>query len=245
VQLPGFFIELLTVAEPDKLGEEGIPALFGRFNQSFLDRSEGFSLLILESRDAAADAADFAGAKIGISDAMRFERTGKRPDGSEVTVAFSLAFARDARAPDCGFAVCQQHFPENFWNPAFQRHANAVTGVGGVVLVADNPSDHHIFLSAFAGERELQSSSSGITMRTPRGDIQVMTPVAYRGHFDAPPPDVSGGARLAALRLLSSDLAATGEALAAGGFTPRRHRERLVVGPQKTFGAALVFEGGG
>lgn len=245
VQLPGFFIEILTVAEPAKLGEEGIPALFGRFNQSFLGRSEGFSLLILESRDAAADTADFAGARIGISDAMRFERTGRRPDGSEVTVAFSLAFARDARAPDCGFAVCQQHFPENFWNPAFQQHANAVTGVGGVVLVADNPSDHHIFLSAFAGERELQSSSSGITVKTPRGDIQVMTPVAYRGHFDAPPPEVTRGARLAALRLLSSDLAATGKALAAGGVTPRRHRERLVVGPQETFGATLVFEGGG
>jgi hypothetical protein len=245
VQLPGFFIELLTVAEPDKLGEEGIPALFGRFNQSFLDRGEGFSLLILESGGAAADAADFANAGIGLSDAMRFERRGRRPDGAEITVAFSLAFARDARAPDCGFAVCQQHFPENFWSPAFQRQANAVTGVGGIVLVADNPSDHHIFLSAFTGERELQSSSSGITLRMPRGDIQVMTPVAYRGHFDAPPPDVTRGARLAALRLTSADLEATEEALAAGGIAPRRHRERLVVGPQEAFGAALVFEGGG
>ena len=34
VQLPGFFIELLTVAEPEKLGGEGFAALFGRFNQS-------------------------------------------------------------------------------------------------------------------------------------------------------------------------------------------------------------------
>ena len=41
VQLPGFFIELLTVAEPDKLGSDGFSSLFGRFNQSFLTRHEG------------------------------------------------------------------------------------------------------------------------------------------------------------------------------------------------------------
>ena len=40
-------------------------------------------------------------------------------------------------------------------------------------MVADNPTDHHIFLSAFAGERELQSTSAGITIATPRGEIQV------------------------------------------------------------------------
>ena len=51
-------------------------------------------------------------------------------------VAFSLAFARDALAPVHNFAVCQQHYPENFWNPAYQRHANGVTHVGGVVMVA-------------------------------------------------------------------------------------------------------------
>src|SRR5262249_36341220 len=32
VQLPGFFIELLTVAEPQKLGSDGFSALFGTFN---------------------------------------------------------------------------------------------------------------------------------------------------------------------------------------------------------------------
>src|SRR5712691_9570766 len=59
VQLPGFFIELLTVAEPEKLGSDGFSTLFGRFNQSFLSRHEGLSILLLEGNDAAADAAVF------------------------------------------------------------------------------------------------------------------------------------------------------------------------------------------
>ena len=66
VQLPGFFIELLTVVEPEKLGCDGFSKLFGRFNQSFLSNQEGLSLLILESevyhdakfRGALCDAVD-------------------------------------------------------------------------------------------------------------------------------------------------------------------------------------------
>src|SRR5215467_5134661 len=36
IQLPGFFLELLTVAEPEKLGSDGFSALFGTFNRVFL-----------------------------------------------------------------------------------------------------------------------------------------------------------------------------------------------------------------
>src|ERR671937_2507056 len=81
VQFPGVFIELLTVAEPEKLGTDGFSALFGTFNRVFLKDQEGLSLLILESDDVAADAARFRLAGIGASDAMRFEREGKRPYG--------------------------------------------------------------------------------------------------------------------------------------------------------------------
>src|SRR5215470_1039177 len=66
---------------------------------------------------------------------MRFEREGKRPDGATVTVGFSLTFAEDKAAPNIHFTTCQQHYPENFWNPAFQRHANTAAGIAGVVAV--------------------------------------------------------------------------------------------------------------
>ena len=242
VQLPGFFVELLTVAEPEKLGTDGFSALFGTFNRLFLKQQEGLSLLILESANAVADVADFRAAKIGVSDAMRFEREAKRPDGSTVKVGFSLAFARDPQAPQIGFAACQQHFPENFWNPAFQQHANTVSGVAGVVLVAENPSDHHIFLSAMSGVRDLHATSSGVTASTPRGDIKAMDPAAFRSHFGTAPPDVSAGARLAALRFRVRDRAALTAALAAGGITSASHMGSTVIAPEHAMGASLVFE---
>src|SRR5262245_9471525 len=243
IQFPGFFIELLAVVEPEKLGGEGFSALFGTFNRLFLKRHEGLSLLILESRDAVADAAQFRAAKIAASDALHFEREGKRPDGSSVKVGFSLAFARDAGAPQVGFAVCQQHYPENFWNPAFQQHANTASGIASAVLAADNPTDHHIFLSAFTGERELHAGSGAVTAPTPRGDIKVMDPAAYRTRFGIAPPDISQGARLAAVRLSVRDPAALRVALERGQIAYAEHMGAIVIAPEAVLGATLVFEG--
>jgi hypothetical protein len=242
VQLPGFFVELLTVAEPENLGTDAFSALFGTFNRLFLRDREGLSFLLLESRDATADAAAFRAAGIGVSDAMHFEREGTRPDGTTVKVAFSLAFARDPKAPAIGFAVCQQHYPENFWNPAFQQHPNSASAVAGVVLVADNPSDHHIFLSAFAGVRELTATSAGIRAATARGEIAIMEPTAFRNRFGVEPPDVAAGARLAALRFQVRDRAALTSALNSGGVAFSSRMQSIVVDPQTAMGATLAFE---
>jgi hypothetical protein len=242
VQLPGFFVELLTVAEPGKLGSDGFSTLFGRFNQSFLAAHQGLSLLLLESGDAAADAAAFSSAGIAASEVMTFEREGKRPDDSAVKLAFSLAFARDAKAPEIGFAVCQQHFPENFWNPAFQRHPNTASGIAGVVLVAENPTDHHIFLSSLTDVRDLHATSSGVTASTPRGDIKVMDPAAFRSHFGTEPPDISRGARLSALQFRVRDRVALTAALTAGEIASSARMGLIVVAPETAMGATLVFD---
>ena len=241
VQLPGFFVELLTVAEPEKLGGEGFAALFGGFNQRFLARREGLSFLMLESHDAGADACDFDAAGIALSPELEFEREGSRPDGSRLKVGFSLAFAHDALAPAIGFATCRQHHPENFWNPAFQQHANGACAIAGVVIVAENPSDHHIFLSAFTGERALNATSSGITAHTPRGELQIMDTAAFRSHFGVAPPDIAGSARLAALRFAVRERESLLATLDAAAVPHILHMGHVVVAPQAAMGATLVF----
>ena len=226
VQFPGCFIEILTLAEPDKLGSDGFSRLFGAYNGDFIERGEGLSLLILESQDASADEADFRAAGIAAAEVMRFERDGKRPDGSAVKLGFSLAFAEDKDAPDIHFAVCQQHYPENFWNPAFQRHANGVEGISGVVAVAAAPDQHRPFLEAFAGERAA-GNDDGFSIATPRGTIDMLTPAAFVRRFGAAAPDVSRGARLAALRFVSTG-----------------RDKATVIGPNDAMGAVLVLEPG-
>lgn len=243
VQLPGFFVELLGIGDGAKIPPHaGRGFSFGAFNRDFLAKMEGLAMLVLEGHGAREDAAAFRSAGIGDYEVFDFEREGKRADGAPVKVAFSLAFARDPGAPDAGFFTCQQHYPENFWNPAFQNHANGVTAIGGVVLVAENPSDHHIFLSAFTGVRDLHSTSSGVSVTTPRGEITVMDVASYRGHFGVAPPDISGGARLAAIRFKTSDRAKALATLVQSGVAHAEHMERLIVPPETAMGAAIAFE---
>jgi catechol 2,3-dioxygenase-like lactoylglutathione lyase family enzyme len=246
VQFPGVFIELLSVEEPDQI-HEAAPRVFsfGAFNREFLKSAEGLSMLVLESRNAQADAAAFRASRIGDFEPFSFEREGKRPDGAPVRLGFSLAFARDPATANAGFFVCQQHYPENFWNPAFQQHPNGARAVTGVVLVAENPTDHHIFLSAFVGERALEATSTGVTVHTPRGDIQAMDPTAFRIHFGVEAPDIAAGARIAALRIGVADVAAVRARLASQGVSASEKMGRLIVPPQQAHGAALIFEPSG
>ena len=212
VQFDGCFIELLTLAEPDKLGSDGFSKLFGRYTGAFLTRGEGLALLILESRDAGGDEVAFRVAGIAASEGMKFEREAKRPDGSPVKVGFSLAFAEDRLTPDIHFATCQQHYPENFWNPAFQTHANGVKRIAGVVLVADAPARHRDFLLAFTGADKTRDGEDGFTIDLPRGAIDIMTPATFTRRFGQPAPDTSRGARLAAMRFTHGGAGAVGKA---------------------------------
>ncbi len=158
VQLPGFFIELLSLADVSAIAPHAARFFsFGAFNRDFLNRKEGLSLLVLEGHDSEMEAQDFRDAGIGDFEVYRFTREAKRPDGTPTQVAFSLAYARDDKAPDIGFFACRQTYPENFWNPAFQQHANGVTGIAGVVLIADEPEDHRAFFAAFVGTAEIVS----------------------------------------------------------------------------------------
>lgn len=241
VQLPGFFIELLTLAEPEKLGSDGFSTMFGAYNRDFIAHTEGFSLLILESKDAARDAATFSDAGIGAQEALRFEREAKRPDGTTVKVGFSLAFAEDSGAGDIHFAACQQHYPENFWNPAFQQHPNGVTAVAGVVIVAEQPEQHQRFFQVL-GDAQAVAVADGFAIATPRGAIEVVTPTTFLRRFGVKAPDLSRGARLAALRLAVTSPSRLQALHELAGIAGLYVGNDAIIGSEDAMGAVLVFE---
>jgi hypothetical protein len=243
VQLKNAYIEILTVAEPEKIVPHGARSFsFGAYHRDFLASREGFSMLILNSRNAVEDARSFEATGIGGFAVFDFSREGAKPDGTPVKLAFSLAFARDPASPNVRFAVCQHHFPENFWDPAFQTHGNGVRAVPGVALVAENPTDHHIFLKAFTGVSDLHSSSIGITARTENGDVEIMEPVSFRDQFGASPEVNGEGMTLNALRFEVADIAPVETLHRRHGITSQRHVGRLVVPPDAAHGATLIFE---
>jgi len=195
VQLDGFFIELLSVADPGTIVEPcGTAFSFGAFNRDFLKKREGASMLVLESEGPERDRQDFLNAGLEVFDPFSFERIANLADGSTAKVAFDLTFLKDPLAPEIGFFTCRNRYPEHFWKAAFQSHENGARSVRSVCLLAENPADHHVFLSGFAGQRETRATSLGLELETPRGNISVFNPAVFRTIFgDEAAEDVQGG----------------------------------------------------
>lgn len=240
------FFELINVADAALIPPHAPRHFsFGAFVRDALAREPGLSMLVLKSADARADAADFTRLGIGDFEPFDFARKGKRPDGSETEVAFSLAFAATAGMPDCAFFTCQQHFPQNFWSEAAQAHANGAIGITRVTLVAENPSDHHIFLSAFVGERGMRSTSFGIEIeagaaakaRGHRALIDILSPEGFAFRYGVPAPQAATP-RFAGIEVAVSDLKLMQETGCPGMLA---HSGGLTLPASTDFGTALRF----
>jgi hypothetical protein len=237
VQLEGAFLELIGLGADFSAPAPQAPvAPFAGFIEAYLRHREGLAMLVLQSSDALADQAAYDAAGLGFAPPLHFERRGKRPDGSDVHVAFSLAFARSAGIADAGFFVCQQHHPENFWNPAFQVHVNTARRVQGVVLVAAAPAEHAPFLSAFAGG-EPRPSGDGMVVQAGSGEIEIMTPIAFHERFGVAMDEA--GPRLGACRIGVADLGVAADRLTIQQIPHARSDARIVT---SVGGCVIVFE---
>lgn len=188
VQMQDNFLELLTVVDPARISPaSGDTFSFGGFNQEFLRRREGFSMLVFESDDAKADRAAFAAAGLRGYQPFDFQRKARLPDGSDVTVAFSLAFTSDPRIPEAAFFTCQQHAPQYFWKPEYQLHANGAVAVTEVVMVAGNPPALTDFFAGLQGKEAVTVADGGLEVTTARGRITVLPPDHAAERFPALP----------------------------------------------------------
>lgn len=243
IQFPGFFLEVLEIAEPEAIPPHQEEVFsFGAFNRDFnTEVGPGLSMLVLESKDPAADKAVFDAAGYGGFKLFDFSRTGRRPDGSDVEVAFSLAFARDPLSPHAGFFTCMQKLPENFWAPDLQRHMNGTTGITGAVLTAGEPEAHVEFLNAFTGTEFRRAMAGWHIAQTPRGAIDLMSRELFTQRFGAAPA-ADAGLRIGAVRFAVKDIATTRKRLASSRMTAEEIEGVIVIGPKAALGATLVFE---
>jgi hypothetical protein len=217
---------------------------FAGFVSQQLEKNEGVSMLALQTKDAAADRKQFKAAGLGDFESFHFERKGKRADGADSHVAFTLAFAHSKLMPDIGFFTCQQHFPEEFYAPSLQAHANGAVGVSGIVIVAENPAAHAQFLSGITGQREMLASSLGIDLEVAdEQSIEMLTELAFAQKFGGGLLDRPVHAsHVAAVRIGVRDLGTCAEIFEDNGVPHEEFGHRLLVAPGTAFGVALAFE---
>jgi hypothetical protein len=236
VQFDGAFLELIGLGEGF-----GAPApvpgvfSFARFVAEFLEAREGMAMLVLRSGDAEADRRDFADKGLGEFQRFDFGRRAQRPDGASVDVAFSLAFASCMALPRTGFFVCQQHFPENFWNREAQIHPNGASGISGVVITHESPGEVVEFLSGF-----VDAPPTPIPGGFSVASIECIRPDAYSGRFgaDGRGEEAQG---LAAMCIAVADIEATATFIEERGVAFTRHDEMLTVEARAAMGALIAF----
>ena len=199
------FIELLEVDRPalifppDPAAQPPVFS-FGAHNREFLAGGEGMSMFVLAGADSRADAARFAAAGLESYAPFDFERRAGLPDGRTVTVGFSLAFATHPDMPRAAFFTCHNRFPENFWKPAFQSHANGARAIAEAFLVAAEPARYADFVAGFTGGTATEVAG-GLSAPCGPHALTLLTPEAFAARFPGERVDLSDGARFAAIAI--------------------------------------------
>jgi catechol 2,3-dioxygenase-like lactoylglutathione lyase family enzyme len=242
-QFRGSFLEILAVAEPAKIAPpEPGGFSFGWFNASFLEKREGFSMLVLQTQDARADSRAFQAAGLDAYPPFYFERQAKLPDGTQAMVAFTTAFVADPRMPEAGFFTCQQHSPQHFWRPEYQKHANGALGVTEAMMRAPDPLAFAEFFAGLQDKDAVRPSPGRLDVAMGDGRLTVLDPRGIAARF--PGMEFAGakdGPVFVGYRVKVADLAAAGALLKKNGVAHRRVGDALVVGPREAFGAAVEF----
>ena len=239
VQFDGAFFELIGLGADFLAPSPQAPVYpFAGYLADYLARREGLAMLVLRSDDAALDRRRFAAAGIGGFSRFDFARKGRRPDGSEVEVAFSLAFAASPALPEAGFFVCQQHYPENFWSRAAQVHPNGALGVVGLTIACDRPAEAAAFLSVFL-DTPGRPIEGGVRFALEGAALECLTPAAFTELYGAAP----AGAGLAAVRVRVADLPASEGLLRENGVAFRRRAGMAIIRPAAALGTLLAFVG--
>lgn len=230
VQFGSSFLELICVGDGAEIAPHAPRQFsFGAFVRDYLAEREGLAMFVLDSPDAKADALRFAQIGIGDYAPFFFERRARRPSGEDVRVAFSLAFATHPTLSEAAFFVCEQHAPENFWNPDFQQHSNGATNVADVTCATPDPNAIAGFLADFAGVPVPDVTTEGASIQFRNaGTISVTADVAQRGFtsFAVSVPD---------LDRVASILTEAGLAFATHAAN------RITVDPDQTFGVGIAF----
>ncbi len=244
VQLQGCFLEVLSVTRPELIAPAAEGHFnFGAFNREFLAKRQGMSMLVFRSDDACSDQAEFTAKGLQTYAPFDFQRQAKLPDGREVTVGFSLAFVTHPDMSDAVFFCCQQHAPQYFWRPEYQRHSNGAMACSGVTMTAAEPAAFSEFFAKLRNCEPVATAANEIVCGPQSDEIKVVTPERF-GEL-SPGNRVAAGACFAAFRIVVADLAATASLLQDAGIDARRHADGLQVGADQAFGVTIEFVASG
>ncbi len=240
VQLHGNFLELLGIADRHLIANvEPGRFSFAAYNKTFLEKREGLSMLVFATSDAEADAAEFKKNGLDAYEVFHFGRQATLPDGRKARVDFSLAFVTHRAMPEAAFFTCQQHAPQHFWRPEFQRHANGATRLVEVVMSAARPGEFKDFFERLM-QAPATASPAGLSIGEAGRRLTMLDHAGLAARFPEIPRREAGEApRFEAYAIEVANLQAAEAHLSSAGVVFRSTPRTLVLPPSATFGTAI------
>jgi hypothetical protein len=221
IQFRRSYLELLTVVDPARIPQPNPGEFsFGAYNQAFLNRHEGFSMLAFESDDARGDREEFTASGLSTYPVLDFSRKATMADGEEIPVSFSLAFLSEAGLPEAGFFTCQHRTAGSIWDPDYQDHANGATGISEVIMTAPDPRALMGFFARLQGHDAVSIREGQLNVQTSRGRISVLTAGQVSQRFGTAAVDADTP-RLIGYQVAMTDLAGFRARLDAGAIPYR------------------------
>lgn len=241
----GTYLEPLGIAQREECEEAARSGnVFVARDQAYRFRrsDNGFSALVVGSKDAGADHGRFVELGMSGGDMLTFSRPMKLPDGSEVSPSFKLSFAADLRAPDFfGFAVERINVPAAD-RSALTNHPNGVVGISEVILSEPNPTDFQYFIQELACNREVDANSFGMSVELDGATVTVFNKAGLETHLGIVDPSRERGLMGRAVVYRVPDLQALSALLLKNDVAVRQVAGRLIVDPAPGQGACYCFE---
>jgi catechol 2,3-dioxygenase-like lactoylglutathione lyase family enzyme len=177
------FLELLEVDRPHTLARHDFAVCppvfsFGDHNRIAVNEREGLSMLVFATSDARADLVRFAASGLRTFAPFDFQRQAGLPDGTQVTVAFSLAFVHSPEMSDVGFFTCENRSQQYFWKPDYQSHSNGASSIVAVYLSSPEPQRDAMFVARMF-DGEVKPIPGGYSVACgPSQELRVIAPQA-------------------------------------------------------------------
>lgn len=243
IQLQGNFLEILAVNAPDLIAEHGTGTFsFGAFNRDFLEADEGLAMVVYQGRDAVADAVEFSAKGLSDFAPFDFSRKAKLPDGSEVTVSFSLAFVTHKDMPKSAFFTCHQHAPEYFWKTEYQSHENSARAIVETMMVSDNPEQYSDFFAKLLNSTVQTNADGVVEFATNGGCFTLMTPDQWCTRFGGESsPDLAQGPRLGGYTIQVENLEKTRSCLTGKNIAHANSPAGIFVSTKVAHGCVIEF----
>jgi hypothetical protein len=198
---------------------------------------EGFSAVVLGTRDADADHARFLTAGLSAGEMLSFSRAFTDPAGKSDVASFKLAFAASLGAADAFLFACQRINAPNVDRGALMAHPNGASGIVEVVAVAAQPADQSRLIS-MAADCEVDASQN--VFKLPNATLSVLDPGSFTRRFGiaaGSPTDL----RFAAVVFSVPSAQLASRVLASNAIHHDIAGNDIVVQPSSGQGAAFIF----